>query len=308
MDVQYLPKEIAEDLVQKEESNKREAEEANGEPAKKKFKAKGRFKNRPRDKRPNMSEKVCMAIVQGRDCRFGDTCKFLHDLKKYTSNKPPNLGEKCYVYETYGYCPFGVTCLYSSRHLTTDFENIKNEEKYEEGVCANSNVLNCVERDLQIRLRRKQYDFKASEDTVKEVVKMNFDSSGAKPSDVKVVSVDSIKSSDVKGDEPVAMGANGDKLSSVNVDQKVIHMELNGSMNGNTEHAKAESQVSGDLTSVETDMASEKVISSANGNGTLKGDWKPDTGIDLARIRPGEKKTVSEQALTKVSIDYSYMN
>lgn len=39
-----------------------------------------------------------------------EKCKFTHDIEQYLEQKLPNLGEECYVFNTKGYCPRGLSC------------------------------------------------------------------------------------------------------------------------------------------------------------------------------------------------------
>lgn len=37
-------------------------------------------------------------------CFYGEKCKFLHDVADYMSTKPADLGDTCYIYDTFGRC------------------------------------------------------------------------------------------------------------------------------------------------------------------------------------------------------------
>ena len=37
-------------------------------------------------------------------------CKMQHDIQKWLSTKPPDVGKDCYVFQQFGYCPRGLTC------------------------------------------------------------------------------------------------------------------------------------------------------------------------------------------------------
>ncbi|KAF2839425.1 tRNA-dihydrouridine(47) synthase [NAD(P)(+)] [Patellaria atrata CBS 101060] len=56
------------------------------------------------------------------DCRFGEKCKFEHDLRKYLSEgKRSDLSTfngVCTVHEARGWCPFGWKCRFAGSHST----------------------------------------------------------------------------------------------------------------------------------------------------------------------------------------------
>ena len=58
----------------------------------------------------------CRAIMLGRQCRHGDKCRNSHDLASYLSSKPPDLGVRCYVFDTHGSCPAGLSCRFGDCH------------------------------------------------------------------------------------------------------------------------------------------------------------------------------------------------
>lgn len=86
-------------------------------PPSKKFKKdkkkndRGMNTNRP-NYRESYSDKLCKAFVHGlTDSKCDrENCKMSHDLNAFLDKKPPDLGEKCPIYSTRGFCMFGVTC------------------------------------------------------------------------------------------------------------------------------------------------------------------------------------------------------
>lgn len=98
---------------------------------KKKMKVKGRNKQRPVT-HIKAKDKLCPTIFQEKECRFGEKCKFSHDIKEFMESKPKDIGSHCFMFETYGKCPFGLACRYGSKHISEDFKNIVNQELYEE--------------------------------------------------------------------------------------------------------------------------------------------------------------------------------
>lgn len=98
---------------------------------KKKMKVKGRNKQRPVT-HIKAKDKLCPTIFQEKECSFGEKCKFSHDIKEFMESKPKDIGSHCFMFETYGKCPFGLACRYGSKHISEDFKNIVNQELYEE--------------------------------------------------------------------------------------------------------------------------------------------------------------------------------
>ena len=173
---EYLPATAAENLIQMatEDNNV----QGNGEPPAKKKKIKGRNKFRPREKGQDPSEKLCPAICRKEVCRFGENCKFMHDIPKYMASKPADLGDKCYIFRTYGKCPFALTCRFAGDHTTKDLDTVENEELVKKCEGKNS-ILNALPKSLQRKLWKRAYNFKKAEKTfraAKDAVSQNKES------------------------------------------------------------------------------------------------------------------------------------
>ncbi|XP_071102844.1 tRNA-dihydrouridine(47) synthase [NAD(P)(+)]-like [Haliotis cracherodii] len=138
------------------------------EPPPKKQKTTGRNRNRPVDRGPPAAEKICPSIIRERDCVYGSSCKFCHDVCKFMANKPPDIGDKCYVFEKYGRCLQSVACRYGSKHIDSDFKNVTNKELYGE-ISKNPLTINFLEKDVQKLLWKKKYDFSTANENVKKV-------------------------------------------------------------------------------------------------------------------------------------------
>jgi len=73
------------------------------------------------------------------------------------STKKPDLGERCYQYDTFGYCTNGITCRFGDSHIDrATGTNIKRSAELG-GVIERINV-NILKKDIQYILRKKQYD------------------------------------------------------------------------------------------------------------------------------------------------------
>ena len=131
------------------------------------MKIKGRNKRRPKDKRISESERMCPTIVREETCNFGDRCKYSHDRAKFMATKLPDISEHCYVFDTYGKCPFGLTCRFASSHLTEEFKNIITD-KYDKAKFSNT-VQNVLKKENQFQLWKRKYDFSKAEKVIDEM-------------------------------------------------------------------------------------------------------------------------------------------
>lgn len=84
--------------------------------------------------------------------------------------KPPDLGHSCVLFETFGKCPYGVTCRFAKAHLGDGHQNVVNTElaKQWEG---KSLVRNSLSKDLQHQLRKKKFTFKKADEYLRSLAK-----------------------------------------------------------------------------------------------------------------------------------------
>eukprot|EP00795_Rhopilema_esculentum_P014894 gene14894-6033_t len=132
---------------------------------KRKKKERGQNKKRPRTvpkQAPN--ERLCPSLSRGNySCANQKDCKFLHDVDEYLRKKPDDIGECCVNFQLNGRCKFGLECRFAKCHISDDFKNIVDEEKYEKSQSKAEEARMARSKDLQIRLRKKQYDFPKSD-------------------------------------------------------------------------------------------------------------------------------------------------
>lgn len=115
------------------------------------------LKKRHQHSHPSKEERLCSATIRGDDCPYGDICTYSHDIEHFLSTKPEDLGETCYQYETFGFCPNGMMCRFSSSHIDkTTGKNLKRPDS-EGGVIARIPINN-LEKEVQFALRKKKYD------------------------------------------------------------------------------------------------------------------------------------------------------
>lgn len=156
------------DFVTKEDKSKvskrTEKDEHPAEPRKKKLR--GQNKNRPRNTRTPRSEKLCFSFADG-SCPHGTNCAYSHDIDAYMAKKPPDLGESCYLFETFGKCQYGFSCRFSAKHIING-KNVCNENLWGKTNDKQTTV-NALSRDLMYSLRKRTYDFSKSNTVLKTI-------------------------------------------------------------------------------------------------------------------------------------------
>ncbi|XP_053159321.1 tRNA-dihydrouridine(47) synthase [NAD(P)(+)]-like [Hemicordylus capensis] len=137
--------------------------------------ARGQNKSRPCMK-PTHYEKdrLCPSIVQERadKCFFGSQCHFLHDVKEYLAKKPPDLGDCCILFETFGKCIYGATCRFARAHFGEDCKNVINVDRLKQWE-GKPMVKNSLSKELQQKLRKKKVSFEKSNEYLRSLAKCN---------------------------------------------------------------------------------------------------------------------------------------
>lgn len=128
----------------------------NSEPPRKK--QRGQNKNRPRDKRVPPGERLCPSVKVNLSCSYGEGCHFSHDVEAYMTKKPPDIAERCVLFELYGECPYGLECRFGKSHISSDFKNIKQAGSGEHTV-----TYSWLSKQLQEQLHKKTVEFPRSE-------------------------------------------------------------------------------------------------------------------------------------------------
>uniref|UniRef100_A0A7S3Q1V7 tRNA-dihydrouridine(47) synthase [NAD(P)(+)] n=1 Tax=Chaetoceros debilis TaxID=122233 RepID=A0A7S3Q1V7_9STRA len=105
--------------------------------------------------------KMCKATMMGEECKFGDTCKFSHDMKAMLSMREDDIKEVeggCPHYQIYGKCPYGIACRVGGSHLNlaTGVNFVK-----EECIRCDKNIFvkNALPYSTTVLLRKRKYKF-----------------------------------------------------------------------------------------------------------------------------------------------------
>ena len=107
------------------------------------------------DIKTDPSSRLCPAVARGETCPL-ETCTYLHDIAAYLSSKPSDLGDRCYNFDTYGYCSCGFTCRFGNAHIDrTRLVNIRRSD--EEGGVTQKLQINSLRMEVQQSLRKKAF-------------------------------------------------------------------------------------------------------------------------------------------------------
>ena len=138
----------------------------------KKAKKRGQHKHRPRTQ-IDFSQQLCPTLHSNGStgaavCNFGAKCRYSHDIKGFLETKPDNIGDTCYMYTTYGYCPSGIACRFGAAHISSEGRNVINDDLYSPEAMS-STVVNVISKSLQENLRKKRMEFARSTSYLKSV-------------------------------------------------------------------------------------------------------------------------------------------
>ncbi|XP_064647804.1 tRNA-dihydrouridine(47) synthase [NAD(P)(+)]-like isoform X2 [Lineus longissimus] len=290
LDTKYLPESVKKELQQQEAG-------ADGQPPKKKAKFTGRNKKRPHNKFND--RKICSFVAAGRECPFGDKCRFPHDVEKYMADKPPDIRPTCYVFEKLGKCPQGLQCRFAGQHLTEDFKNIVDDEKVKE---SKSQTVNILPKDLQYHLRRREIFFPNADKYLESIgIKPNraYRSKEGKPNQKTSAATDgeTLKQNPTVSNNDT--DENGMNPSSGVVDPKLTSAESLEKQDvvppgGDLEKQVEASSVGDDVEKATGVVVRANSVAVDNIDSHLN-DGKSAgclTDEDVIKIKPGEKKTI----------------
>lgn len=116
-------------------------------------------------------DKLCPALSRGEECKYGENCTFTHNVIGFLSRKPKDVGPKCVVFEQFGYCPSGLSCMFGDSHIDRSTGTLITRPGSKHLV-----EINQLKSETKIALRKKKYDFGGSKGSYpdKEVKLIDF--------------------------------------------------------------------------------------------------------------------------------------
>ncbi|KAK9667215.1 hypothetical protein RND81_14G240300 [Saponaria officinalis] len=107
---------------------------------------------------------ICSEVAKTEDvnsCRFGDKCRFSHDLETYKSQRPADLEGECPFITAKKRCPYGVSCRFTGTHKAFDGETLDNLKDDSE--------VNVLKKDVQKLLWKNRMKFPKSNAVLKQL-------------------------------------------------------------------------------------------------------------------------------------------
>lgn len=131
------------------------------------------LKKRHQDNRPKNEDRICPYILKEENCPYLNSikpCTYNHNVMDYLNRKPDDLiclpintplptQDKplditaCYLYNTYGECPYSIMCRFGKGHI--DYINGINIKK---NIIIKKKQYNILLKNIQNILRKKNYD------------------------------------------------------------------------------------------------------------------------------------------------------
>ncbi len=126
--------------------------------------AKGMNKKRPRDERPDVAEQVCPQVIQDRPCKY-EQCRYSHDIVGFLAHRPKDLAERCYTYDQYGFCSYGINCRFGMCHI--DKSTGDNLRRNDPPPKVQQPPLNTMSSASLVQLRKNKFVFSCPRNTKK---------------------------------------------------------------------------------------------------------------------------------------------
>jgi tRNA-dihydrouridine synthase 3 len=60
---------------------------------------------------------LCRSILSTGVCAEVETCKNSHDIPAYLAEKGADIGTVCYLFDTFGFCKYGLGCRFAGAHI-----------------------------------------------------------------------------------------------------------------------------------------------------------------------------------------------
>lgn len=137
-------------------------------------------------------------------------CQNMHDLDAYLAIKPPDIADKCPIFEKLGRCRFGWACRFVGGH-----------PEMQEGISDSSNedARNLLTKEVQHKLNKHQYDHSKADECVARYDKANMISAKKDEQIKNSINNDSNNDSIVESNNVKLLGALGD-AEKVKIDWK----------------------------------------------------------------------------------------
>lgn len=243
-------------------------------PPPKRRKVRGQNKHRPSIKL-NFADQLCPSLHSfTHECPYKEKCRYSHSVADFLQVKLPDISDTCYMYTTFGYCPSGVACRYGRGHISPEGKSVVNECIYDENRVSIQNMLT---KPLQINLRKKKLKFIRTKAFLKSVSDKEKDVATIEDG-VVTNEEDRATNEGVATNEDVVINEEG----VVTNKESVVTNEEGGATN--------EEGVVSDVPTNKEKMAINEVgvvVEESVSSG-------PFTNEDKIKLRPLEKKTVSE--------------
>ncbi|KAI9315389.1 hypothetical protein BX666DRAFT_1962279 [Dichotomocladium elegans] len=162
----------------------------------KKFEKKNRGANKGQRGKKRIVDEVmiCKLLAAGKECAFGEKCRYSHDIKKYLDTKPADLGDRCVQFELFGRCRNGYKCRYLKAHLDDEGNLVVNEELVKKNPVFTRNGISA---ETQKALTKNKHSFPRAEEYMKEVQR-EIAAEQARQGKRKVDEVDGVEDKDGK--------------------------------------------------------------------------------------------------------------
>ena len=128
------------------------------------------MKKRHQTSRPSKEDRLCSYALQDIPCPHAK-CSYNHNLSQFLSSKPPDIGDRCYLFDTYGYCSYGITCRFGDSHIDrmtcmnitrSDHQNTTTDTTTSSSSTSGGSKqqqINVLSKEVQLHLRKKRYDY-----------------------------------------------------------------------------------------------------------------------------------------------------
>lgn len=250
--------------------------------------SKGRYTKTARKKRAQelressfQESGLCPTVArEGPDsCRFGEKCRYSHDLAAYIAQRPPDLPiTPCPQFAALGSCGSGVKCRCGSSHIK-DGRNVVDEEK--QAHAAENRAMNALPKDLQRQLRRREFPFKRSLEVVPKYnngKRMSFVTKAQERRRMK-----NIRRAERKAAAAAAAGEEAPSVTSTADGDETPAEEAPQESKGQTDCAAASAM----------DVESTTAVPVAEASSPADVDVTKNSAADvIAKLRPAEKKKV----------------